>query len=336
MRISIEEIKKRIFDIYGDLIYLDEITYIGTNKKCRFFDKDYGEFWNTPCDIYKRGRIHKIRSKQISREKRRMPIDELKKRLFEAHGEQVIIDESTYVKYKIKARFIDKKYGEWNATPMNVIQNKTRHPKRFAAERSLSEEFLASQRKKFLNPKFQQFMKDCTKKKFGVENVFSSKIIQDQIKQTCIRKYGVDSPNKNKEISLRGAQTQNKITILKHWFSNEDVKCQGTYETAVVEYLNSNKINFSFHPQTFSLPDGRTYTPDLHLTDQDLWIEVKGTFRFWDPTDDALEKWNWFRSEHPDSELWDQNKLKELGIWKRIQKFQIERRKIREQQSEVM
>lgn len=273
----------------------------------------------------------------INSDPRTLPIEEVKKRLFAVHADQVIIDESTYVKYKTKARFIDKEYGEWWALPSNVIRNKNKHPKRSLDERVWCDEYTQSQRKKFLDPQFQQFMRDSTKKKFGVENVFSSKDIQKQIKRTNIERYGVDNPNKNKEIALRGARTQNKITILKHWSSAVDISCQGTYETAVIEYLNNNKINFDFHPQTFTLSDGRTYTPDLYLVDQNLWIEIKGTFRFWDPTDDAFEKWTWFHKEHPNSELWDQNKLKELGVWKRIQKLQQERRKIREQQqSEVI
>jgi hypothetical protein len=29
-----------------------------------------------------------------------------------------------------------------------------------------------------------------------------------------------------------------------------------------------------------------------------------------------MEKFNWFKSEHPNTELWDEKKLKELGILK--------------------
>jgi len=39
------------------------------------------------------------------------------------------------------------------------------------------------------------------------------------------------------------------------------------------------------------------------------WIEIKGYFR-----KDAKKKWNWFHKEYPNSELWDKNKLKEMGL----------------------
>ena len=48
---------------------------------------------------------------------------------------------------------------------------------------------------------------------------------------------------------------------------------------------------------------------DAVLLDENKWIEIKGYFR-----DDAKEKWEWFCSKYPSSELWDQKRLKEIGI----------------------
>ena len=137
----------------------------------------------------------------------------------------------------------------------------------------------------------------------------SSEPVLAKFRKTCMQRYGADNCMKIKEIRLRAAKSANKITILKHWFSREDVCCQGSYEVAVVKWLNKNKIDFNWEPQTFLMPSGRTYTPDLYLPDQDLWVEIKGRFY-----DDAKEKWDWFREMHPNSELWGKNKLKEMEI----------------------
>ena len=132
-------------------------------------------------------------------------------------------------------------------------------------------------------------------------------MFNEKRKNTLLLKYGVDIPAKNKEIALKAARTANQITDLIHWFSKETIPCRGSYEVKVVQYFNQNKIDFNWQPQTFLMPDGKTYTPDCYLPDQDLWIEIKGYMR-----KDAESKWNWFRKEYPNSELWDKEKLLEL------------------------
>jgi len=129
-----------------------------------------------------------------------------------------------------------------------------------------------------------------------------------KFKQTCLNRYGVDNPTKLKDFTIKAARSANKITDLRHWLSNETIPCRGSYEVTVVNYLNKNKIDYLWEPQTFLMPDGRTYTPDLYLVEEDKWVEVKGYF--WE---DAKEKWDWFNSQY-DSELWNKNKLKEMNI----------------------
>ena len=53
----------------------------------------------------------------------------------------------------------------------------------------------------------------------------------------------------------------------------------------------------------------KTYRPDCYLPDEDLWIEIKGYFR-----EIGKVKWSWFHNQHPNSELWNEEKLKELGV----------------------
>lgn len=112
---------------------------------------------------------------------------------------------------------------------------------------------------------------------------------------------------------LLAAKKSNYSYIIQHWKTGEELVCVASYEKAVVEYLNLNKINFRWQPKTFklTLSDGSTttYRPDIYLYSTKKWIEIKGYFR-----KDAEEKWNNFILTKPNSELWDKIKLKEMGI----------------------
>ena len=123
--------------------------------------------------------------------------------------------------------------------------------------------------------------------------------------------YSVKSGRWCKECGyLKAAKSSNNSHILSHWKTGEELVCVASYEKAVVEYLNKNKINFRWQPKTFKMPDGRTYRPDLYIHSTKSWIEIKGYFR-----DDAKEKWDWFHNNiKPNSELWDKAKLKQIGL----------------------
>src|ERR1035437_9628353 len=67
-RLSIEEVKRRIFLAHGGIVTLDESTYINTHVKCSFYDKDYGIFDAIPKDVYDSKRCgHRDRGYQIKR-----------------------------------------------------------------------------------------------------------------------------------------------------------------------------------------------------------------------------------------------------------------------------
>jgi hypothetical protein len=110
---------------------------------------------------------------------------------------------------------------------------------------------------------------------------------------------------------LNAAKKMNKSAVLYHWRTGEELICVGSYEVKTVEYFNKNKIYFQWQSETFTLPNKKTYRPDAFLIQENKWIEIKGYFR-----NDAKEKWGWFHSNHPNSELWDQKKLEEMGILK--------------------
>ena len=130
--------------------------------------------------------------------------------------------------------------------------------------------------------------------------------------QTCFDRFGVRYPMQNIEIAIKSARNQTISTTLTHWLSKEDIICQASYEVKVVDgYFNPKHIVYNWKPKIFIMPDGRTYMPDCYLPDSDIWIEIKGYFR-----KDAEEKWNWFHAQYPNSELWNEEKLIDLGILK--------------------
>lgn len=138
---------------------------------------------------------------------------------------------------------------------------------------------------------------------------YGQKHFIDKMQDSLFETHGVLHCMHVKEYALKNAKATNKAVILKHWKTNEDLICQGSYERKVVAYLNLQKIEFTWQSTVFEMPDKKTYRPDLYLISQALWIEIKGYFR-----KDALEKWNWFSLEHPNSQLWDKNKLTAMKI----------------------
>jgi rubredoxin len=151
--------------------------------------------------------------------------------------------------------------------------------------------------------------KETMKKKYGVEHVLQSREIKEKQEKTMELRFGVRHPQQHPDLAIKSAKASNITHILRHWFSREEIVCQGSYEKATVEYFNRNHIDYLWQPKIFTMPNGKTYRPDCYLPDQDLWIEIKGYFR-----KDAQEKWQWFQSEYPNSELWDKQKLRSLKI----------------------
>mgnify|MGYP001568999844 CR=1 FL=1 len=282
--LTLKEVKRKIFEIHGNEVVLDEATYIDTHKRCYFFDKDFGKFESTVNRVIvqksghpnKKGqKIRKTCQKRYGienpsqipevREKKsiqsRTPIEEIKLKIKEIHADNLTIDETTYLDTQTKARFVDKDFGEWWVAPYRVLSGHGIWARRY-----------------------------------------------DVFQKTCKEKYGVNHPSKVASIAKKQAKNQNNSYVLYHWKTNEEVVCRGSYEKKVIEYLNKNQIDFDFQIP-FDIPDGRRYFVDLYLKDQNLWIEVKGYKR-----EKNMKKWDWFHSEYPNSELWDKQKLQQLGI----------------------
>ena len=292
LKYSVEKTKARIFKIHGEEIILDETTYVDVKTKCRFVDRIYGEWWATPNNVAN-GQSHPKKGVEKRRIRKRLSLEEIKKRIFNIHGNIVMIDEFSYVAVTIKARFIDKDFGEWFAIPDNVMRGCS-HPARE-----------------------KEKIKQTCLKKYGVESPLSCPNIRKKANDTLFKNYGVKTPMHNESIALKSAENVNYSHTLFHWKTQEKLVCVGSYEKAVVEWLNKNQIDFLWqmiHFKYFTMKDGRKYRPDLFLIKENKWIEIKGVFRDWDPDDDAHEKWDWFHKEYSNSELWTKDILQQKEI----------------------
>jgi hypothetical protein len=132
---------------------------------------------------------------------------------------------------------------------------------------------------------------------------------QKKSKKTCLERYGVENVSQNPEIARKMARGFSTSTVRPHWKTGEELVCQASYELKVVEHLNAEKMDFLWQPEIFSMPNGKTYRPDLFLIKENKWVEIKGYMR-----PHSQLKWDWFQSLYPNSELWDKKKLKEVGI----------------------
>lgn len=281
----------------------------------------------------------------------KLTLDEIKQRIYQAHGNQVVLKESSFVSYRQKAIFIDADYGEFLATPKKICSGQG-HRKRTAEKMEktnlqrygvknpmMLDEIKQRLRKTnmerygvkcFLQkseimkeaslekygteyPVQSDIVKDKIKKvnmeRYGCENVFGCKEILEKSIQTNLKKYGVKRPAQNLDIARKCARSQTKSIKKTHWKTGKEVVCIASYEAAVVDYLNENKIDYKWQETIFSMPNGKCYIPDCYLVDENKWIEIKGYFR-----KDAKEKWEWFSSLFRNTELWDRDKLKSMGI----------------------
>jgi hypothetical protein len=242
-------------------------------------------------------------------------IDEVKNRLLRAHGGIVLIKEETFIKIRNKACFVDIDFGEWSSRVDAVLAGQS-HPKRAKLKRIKTNIEKYGVDNPLKNQTIRKKVSTTMRQKYGVDFYTQNPEMIMKSRQTCLEKYGVDNVSKNKNILNKICKSQGKNYCSYYWKTNEEIVCQGSWEKSVVDWLNVNKVNYSWKPGTFvteikSVKTGKykTYNPDLLLLDSNTYIEIKGRF-----LDDAEEKWNWFHSRYPNSELWDEKKLKSLGV----------------------
>lgn len=123
----IEDVIQKIYDVWGDIVSLDRESYYSKGYRCRFIDIEYGEFFTSIKHLLN-GHGHRRRGILKHSATRILQIDDVKKRLLDVHGNDIVIIEETYIGMYKNATFVHIKYGEWQATPNNVITHKSSHP----------------------------------------------------------------------------------------------------------------------------------------------------------------------------------------------------------------
>jgi len=243
--------------------------------------------------------------------KNRLSVEEVERRVQLAHGGMVTMVGSTYKGMLKKALFVDKDHGEWWTKPGDVTFKKSGHPLR-SLEKSRNT-FTSKYGIGIINAsqveEIKEKKKATTFKNHGVKHPSQSKAIREKAQNTTLERHGALFPYQCSDIALKAAKKVNNPSTKIHWKTGEELFCQGGYEAKTVDYLNANQINFEWQPKTFKMPDGKTYRPDLYLSDTGIWVEIKGWMR-----KDAELKWDWLKSEYPNAELWNQKKLEEMGI----------------------
>jgi len=337
-KLTIEEARARILVAHGDEVVLDENTYARTNKKAKFVDKLYGEWWALPKDVFK-GHGHSARAvvKRKNTTIERYGVEnamqseaikgKVRKTNLERYGvEYPLLNEEILNKAKMTCVI---KYGAENAMQSETIRAKARETnlerygvefpiqskavmekvnktniERYGAMNVFQNDAIKEKSKKtnleklgteypMQNERVRKKSRETNMKRYGFGCSFQNVGVRERFKQSCLEKYGVAHPMQNHEVALKNAKAQNNSFTTTHWKTGEEVVCQASYEKKVVEYLNENKIEYKWQHKTFTMPNGRTYRPDLYLIGKRKpWIEIKGYFR-----KDAREKWDWFHEQ---------------------------------------
>lgn len=249
----------------------------------------------------------------------------------------VIVVPETYKGISKKCKFIDSEFGVFFRTPNNMLRGVyKRHPKFFNKVRNIKKALPFDKAYDLLLEKniildkstYTSISQKCKMWEVGTESFFYSKpscFIHGKqkghpinslkrIKDTCIKKYGVDNPLKNQNIRLKAAIKTNNTYLTYHWKTNKKLVCTGSYEYKVVTFLNKNKIDYVWQPITYKLESGKVYFPDLYIidylfNDRNYFVEIKGFFY-----PNSKLKWEEFKNKHTTSQLWDKLFLKENGI----------------------
>jgi len=116
--------------------YIKEGTFLGYSEKCILVDHEYGEWVAIPADVYCRKRRHPKRATKEVFDKLRLTEDQVNYKL---KNRNITLKPGTYKGSSFKATFVDEVYGEWEASALNVIYNKSNHPERGQHNKSLSQ-----------------------------------------------------------------------------------------------------------------------------------------------------------------------------------------------------
>lgn len=323
--INLSTFKLQFEELQDNNISCDFNTYKNFSTKCRFIDKEYGDWWTTPKNIVRLKVKHLNRRALEFIKRRKIPLETIKERIKNKHGNQIVLLDETYIGTNAKATFVDIEYGKFTANIHQILSG-TKCIKRSNKETSdrlvlkenqvklklpdhIKLDFLTytriNSKCKFIDQKYGEFWAIPN----NVLNKGSGHPVRGKEKAiaTCLKNYGTTHPNKNFEQFKIGARNRWLTTILVHWKTKEELIVMSSFEFAIVNYLNINNIDFDWQIP-FILPNGQTYIIDLYLKQENLYVEIKGAFL----NEKSKIKYYLFSSIHKNSELWQTNKIKEL------------------------
>lgn len=131
-KIDLEKLSEQIQKKHGGQVLIDLSTFVSTRQKCRFIDKDYGEFWALISNV-RSGRGHPNRSSHNMSRAKTCSLHKIQEKIDALHDYGLKIVPETYTNTRTKCLFIDKDYGEFVSTPNRILRG-GKHPKRSRIE----------------------------------------------------------------------------------------------------------------------------------------------------------------------------------------------------------
>jgi hypothetical protein len=312
--ISREMLDARLEKAHGDLVTLDHETYRGLDKYARFVDREFGEWEATPAAVF-RGTRHPERARAASR----ISFQEASRRL-----ERIaVIDETTYKNWTTPCAAVDAAGHTHRTTPANLATLRMTPKSTMRSQEKMERVVLEASDGYVSLAGPYRGMLDLARFRDWGHGEFTALPVnvihkgtrhpagsQDRRRAAFRARFGADHHMQNSEQFRKYLRSVHKhVTRIEHWSTGKELVCRGSYEVAVVHFLNRWRIPFQWQPAAFRLPSGSAYHPDLYLPDADLWVEIKGR---WTPI--GKEKWEWFSGVHKNSLLLERDDLRALGI----------------------
>ena len=196
-----------------------------------------------------------------------------------------------------------KKYGAYDVMHIPHILQKIKNTnlKKFGVE------FPLQQLKKENSEIYQKISQTCINK-FDVDSPLKNKEVREKIKQTNIQKYGVDNPLKNKEIREKIKQTNiqkygvdNPLKNKEIWKKSQDNRQISSKSKLENNFLNYLKLKYESDDIITQYKSKEyPYYCDFYIKSINLYIEIQG---------------HWTHNDHP----FDINNLNDqqiMNIWR--------------------
>ncbi len=236
----IEEAKKKLKEVHGDIVVIDENNYNGIKNASTLIDRDFGSWEACLSDVLK-GHGHPDRGRIKLSKAKKCPIENFKARLIKVHGDEITVKENTYDGTRKVCIFIDKDYGEFPAAPSDILKG-SGHRKRMSERRR----------------------KTC-KKKYGKEYAMQTPEVALKIIKSSAKRHIRFHWKTGEELICQASWEPMVVDYLNE--KHIDYKWQPETFVLPSEVLKT------------PLGSSATYRPDLYLVDRGVWVEIKGLIR---------------------------------------------------------